>query len=117
MPYTDPEKQAESRRKSSAKWKKNHPVENAKHKENWRRKTGSAAGKGHGGRRPWTQEEDRQVLAHSIPDRELAAKIGRTVMAIQVRRNRIRQTPGPCGPCSGPGVLECEHTQGRMSDG
>ena len=41
-------------------------------------------------RTEWTEREDRMVLAHEIPDRELAAKIGRSVQAIQVRRSRIR---------------------------
>lgn len=106
MPYKDP---AEARRKSVQRWKERHPEETSQHKEDWRRKTGSVAGKGSGSKRPWTQEEDKQVLAHTIPDSELAVKIDRSATAIQVRRCRLRDTPGPCGPCSGPGVHSCEH--------
>lgn len=42
----------------------------------------------------WTQDEDNQVLAHSIPDRELSAKIGRSLNAIHVRRTRITPKTG-----------------------
>lgn len=111
MPYKDPEKRAASRRKSVKKWKQAHPEADVRYKTEWRRRSGSPEGRGNGSRRQWTQEEDKQVLAHSIPDRELAVELGRTILAIQVRRSKIRRTPGPCGPCSGPGVLECEHTQ------
>lgn len=41
-------------------------------------------------RSEWTEREDRLVLAHAIPDRELAAQIGRSVQAIQIRRSRIK---------------------------
>lgn len=100
------------RRTTIRQWALDHPEEVAGYKENWRRKTGSSAGRGSGSKRSWTQKEDRQVIEHSIPDRDLAEKIGRSVTAIQVRRSRLRDTPGPCGPCSGPGVLSCEHTSG-----
>lgn len=41
-------------------------------------------------RAEWTEREDKLVLAHTIPDRELAEKIGRSVQAIQIRRSRIK---------------------------
>lgn len=59
---------------------------NAAQKRRYRLRTG-------GGYRlsmTWTEAEDRAVLAHSIPDRELAERIGRSVQAIHVRRSRLR---------------------------
>ncbi len=44
------------------------------------------------GRRGWTYEEDQLVLSHSIPDSELAAKIQRSVGAIQKRRWLLNQS-------------------------
>lgn len=41
--------------------------------------------------RPWTEKEDRLVLAHEIPDRELSAKIHRSMKAISNRRWRLRK--------------------------
>lgn len=47
-------------------------------------------------RRAWTTAEDRAVLDHAIPDRELAARLGRTEHAIHVRRCRLlRPRPAP----------------------
>ena len=60
-------------------------------KRAWRLRTGSApsiqerVNKG-----MYTCEEDKLVLAHSIPDRELAKKLGRSVQSIQIRRNRLK---------------------------
>lgn len=41
-------------------------------------------------RRKWTSEEDERVLKHDIPDSELSKQISRSVAAIQIRRNRLR---------------------------
>lgn len=41
--------------------------------------------------RPWTAEEDKQVLAHEISDRKLAKKISRSAEAIQIRRCRLKK--------------------------
>lgn len=38
----------------------------------------------------YTPEEDRLILAKKVPDRELAKKLDRTVSAIQLRRNRLK---------------------------
>lgn len=38
----------------------------------------------------WTSWEMDLVLEHSIPDIELSAKIGRSVQAIQGKRNKIK---------------------------
>jgi hypothetical protein len=42
-------------------------------------------------RRSWTKAEDDLIKAHTIPDRELAPIISRSVCAIQVRRSRLKQ--------------------------
>lgn len=39
----------------------------------------------------WEPEDEARVVAHAVPDRELAAELGRTVQAIQVRRARIKR--------------------------
>lgn len=41
-------------------------------------------------RREWTGEEDEQVLAHSVPDRELSSLIRRSMKSISNRRWRLR---------------------------
>lgn len=47
-------------------------------------------------RRPWGQEEDRQIMAADRPlDRELAKKLQRSVQAIQIRRSRLGGAPRP----------------------
>lgn len=62
-----------------------------KQKARWRRRTGSLEGVGGPGspRRRWTSEEDLRVRQHSVPDRELALQIGRSVLAIHHRRWRL----------------------------
>ncbi len=42
-------------------------------------------------RKPWTPQEDALVLCFSGTDRELAAKIERSVQTIQVRRSRLKK--------------------------
>ena len=42
-------------------------------------------------RHSWTSEEDDAILKHSIPDSELSPKIGHSVMAIQIRRSRLKK--------------------------
>lgn len=44
----------------------------------------------HGGE-PYADDEKKRILEHSIPDRELAIEIGRTVRTIQVLRSRWRK--------------------------
>ena len=39
----------------------------------------------------YTEGEDKLILEHSIPDRFLANKLGRSVSAIQMRRCRLRK--------------------------
>ena len=42
-------------------------------------------------RKRWTAEEDEQVIAHAISDRELAELLNRTIPANQQRRNALKQ--------------------------
>lgn len=65
-------------------------------RERWRRNGGSrprsdldGASRGNS----WLPEEDARVLAHSVPDRQLAAELGRSITAVQVRRWRLNH-PG-----------------------
>lgn len=37
----------------------------------------------------YTPDEDREIILHEIPDRELAMKLGRQITAIQLRRSRL----------------------------
>ncbi len=39
----------------------------------------------------WTCEQDTMVLAHTIPDSELSAKIKHSVRAIQHRRHKLKK--------------------------
>ena len=42
-------------------------------------------------RRSWTNEENKKVLAHAIPDMELSTQIQRSVRAIQIQRSRLKK--------------------------
>lgn len=44
--------------------------------------------------RPWNEDEDRQVLAHEVSDRELSQKLRRSMKAISNRRWRLRKEAG-----------------------
>lgn len=43
-------------------------------------------------KRPWTDEEDEKVLAHTVSDTELSSDIRRSVKAIQLRRSRLKKS-------------------------
>lgn len=72
----------------SKKWRKLHPDEWRKYrKENYARGRINC----HRRRAPWTNEEDNRITAPDRPkDRTLALELGRSVQAIQIRRNLIR---------------------------
>lgn len=38
----------------------------------------------------WTEEEDKLVVQHSMKDRDLAKRLGRSLRAIQNRRSKLR---------------------------
>ena len=40
------------------------------------------------GRRPWTSDDIREIHTSSLTDTELGKKLGRSVMAIQIKRSR-----------------------------
>lgn len=58
-------------------------------KRRYRARTGSGTGERLG--YEWTQAEDAAVLAREMTDRELAAKLGRSVQAIHLRRWRLNR--------------------------
>ena len=60
-----------------------------KQKRAWRLRTGSASTNKCEKAGPYTCWEDELVLAHDIPDRELAKKLGRSAQSIQTRRSRL----------------------------
>lgn len=41
--------------------------------------------------KPWSAEEEKLVISHEIKDTELAAKLGRSVGAIQKKRCRLKK--------------------------
>lgn len=47
--------------------------------------------------RPWSDDEDRVVLAHDVPDSELSERIGRSMKAISNRRWRLRKEADEAG--------------------
>lgn len=83
MPYKDKAMQNEARRR----WKREHPERSRESTHRVYRETAYAPKH----KQEWTDAEDRQVLARDMTDRDLSAKIGRSVQAIQVRRARIRE--------------------------
>ena len=70
---------------ANRRWRLRHPkLRQAANARNYSR--GST-----GRRRPWTDDEDRQVLAREVSDRELSFVLDRSVRAIQHRRHRLKQ--------------------------
>lgn len=63
--------------------------------------------------RSWTKDEDRQVLAHEVSDRELSQRLCRSMKAISNRRWRLRkenrneQEPEDFAAVSEDGQNEC----------
>ena len=55
-------------------------------KTRWRMRTGSFKYPS----REWEEYEDRLVLEHKVTDRELSELIQRSVLAIQIRRSRLK---------------------------
>lgn len=58
-----------------------------KQEARWRKRTGSGKYKP----KTWTGHDDKLVLDHGCPDRELGKKLKRSVHAIQVRRCRLKK--------------------------
>lgn len=56
------------------------------YKTRYRMKTGSGIYL----KRSYTKEEDDLILEHAISDRELSVKLKRSVLAIQIRRSRLK---------------------------
>jgi hypothetical protein len=80
----------------AARYRRRHPQKWAETARRYSQRTGSEPGDfgGHKrGRKSWDAEEDRLVLEHAVPDRQLAEEIDRTVRAIAMRRSRLRREP------------------------
>lgn len=56
-------------------------------KRRYRQRTGSGYG-----RHKWTQHEKDLVLAHLIPDRELAVRLKVSIQAIQGKRSQLKRS-------------------------
>lgn len=70
-------------------WRERHPDRRHRWKTDYRARTGS--GTGPRLREPWTSDEDAAVIAHAVPDRDLAEQLGRSVQAIAMRRWRLNK--------------------------
>ena len=44
-----------------------------------------------GGKRPWTDEETKIVMEHKITDTEIAKQLRRSLLAVQARRQKMRE--------------------------
>lgn len=73
--------------KANKKWRLLHPDKWLAEKQRYREKNGNMGDKNSGKR--WSEDDDDLVMRHSIPDRELAVKIHRSIQAIQIRRSRL----------------------------
>ncbi len=91
-----PDRIRESQRKWAAKnqkkraryrktFKKRHSAKISEYNRKYYAKTANAANNGE----RWSSEEIEAVLAHKETDTELSKKIGRSVMAIQVKRSKL----------------------------
>lgn len=67
---------------NNKEWRLRHPDKRQEQKKRYYRKTVNARND----KQPWSPNEVRMVMEHSIPDMELAEKIGRSVLAIQKKR-------------------------------
>lgn len=74
-------------------WKKDYPdedrrreIRNAQRSRYYRKSQG-----GENSRQPYTLEEIDMILAHEIPDTEIAKKLGRSVQAIQGKRWKLQK--------------------------
>ena len=72
---------------ANKRWRQAHPEVWQASKSRYYAK--SEEGAIHKNRR-WTQVELRELMAHSILDKDLAKKLGRSVRALQVQRAKVR---------------------------
>lgn len=73
--------------KYNRKWRLSHPEGRKAQKKRYYDKYNF----GDGSFRRWSEEEDRLVRVHAIPDRKLAEKLKRSVQAIQSRRTILKK--------------------------
>lgn len=69
-------------------WRKRHPSVWQAGKQRYYRQFEAAA---YNRYQSWTVEELELIMGKKYSDREIAAKIGRSVRAIQVKRTRLRK--------------------------
>ena len=73
-------------RRKKYKTNESYLANERKWKRSYRKRTGSDRY----GKREWSKEDEKLVLAHQMPDRELSKLLHRSVSAIQVRRSKLK---------------------------
>lgn len=68
-------------------WRQRHPNTRYSGKKRYYTKTQGARNTGN----PWTENENKQVLAREVADTELAKMLGRSVSAIQHQRYNLKK--------------------------
>lgn len=68
--------------KKTKAWRLSNPDKRSEQRKRYYRQTAFAKNDG----KPWNPTELRMVIEHSVTDKELSAKIGRSVQAIQKQR-------------------------------
>jgi hypothetical protein len=79
------------------RYRKRHPEKWAEQARRYSRRTGSEPrdfGGHRRGRKLWSPDEEDRVVAHTVPDRQLAEELDRTVRSISVRRSLIKRRAG-----------------------
>ena len=83
--------------RNTKRWRRKHPVKwNAQKARNYN-KTSNAPNSN----LKWCDWEIEMILEHSISDRELSKKLGRSVQSIQIKRCRINKLNGKQGSDNG----------------
>ncbi len=72
---------------TNKKWRKKYPSKWHKGKLRYYQKS---QGKQNSWKR-WTYEEEKMVMDHSMTDTQLSDKLGKSVMAIQIKRGRLKR--------------------------
>lgn len=81
-------------RERAKRWRKRHPDKWNAQARRYSESTGSEPedfGGHKRGRRPWTQDEEDLVIAHAVPDRQLAEELDRSLRSITIRRRQIKR--------------------------
>ncbi len=70
---------------ANKRWRATHPEVRYTGKKRYYAQTQGARNT----KKRWTESEDKQVLERVVTDRVLAARLGRSIQAVQARRNKI----------------------------